>query len=1102
MSFHWQSNLHFLEKKLPFSIFILVIILFWGACQSKNAKQENTLTPKNKDIALADSFFLVKELDSAKVYNEKALAALPSKPSEKRAERWNLQARILYFKQNPDYQRYVDSVGDYISQTKQPNTLCYVQHLNNRALAYMRIKNDSARHFFALSLAENKKLSVIDNEELHRSLLNIGLSFLYDNKADSANILFQQAENEYNKLPNPHYMSQFSIYNFLGYVNLSKQNEVEAEKYYQKALTILQKNYPDFKNIGDSYLNLALAKWRQVKLASTLDLLEEGVQVAEKQQNIPHLVAMYRFMGNILRNQGETALALEYLQKAIALQQQNAVPASVIDPYLRLNVYNDMALAYMDEKKYSAALHAMQQALQNYEIKGANFEIATAYLNIGIIHYFAQNYDSAAFFTQKALSQQAIPETDVSFPMALHWQGAALAKQKKFLAAEKYLKEAQLSLAQNHRSQGFEASELWGTWAELYQQEGNDSAALAAHQQAIQAVLYDFRGNHISENPALKGIISPKHLLQALTAKADFLYLQATHNQDNNALKLSLSTYELAQALIDTIRLNYQSTNSKLSLMGELLPVYEHGIRTAIALHQQTKDAQYLEKAFLFAERNKATLLQESLQSLKGSYKAGVPDSLLHQLSDLQAEIGYWENKKYQNPTISDSLQLQIFATKEKYQHLKQKLEQAYPDYYRSRFEVQSPTLAEIRVKLAAEKRSLVAFFVGDSTAYIFCVGQKNLTAHSLSADSVLTQEIITLRRLLSEREFMKTPKEAFVDFVKTAFSLYQKLYQPIEKQIDTENILIIPDGILAYIPFEVLLQKSVPETKINYLSLPYLLKEKSISYAYSSSIWLHHLPTNRASSKACVAFAPVFEGESKGTTSRGEIDAPRQGLAALTQTREEVRQIAKQTGGDVFLENEATETHFKAISADYNVIHLATHTLINDESPLDLKLVFAAEKDKNDGYLYLYELYGMRLNAQMAVLSACNTGYGRLQRGEGVMSLARGFAQAGVPSVVMSLWTAQDQSTSQIMTSFYENLSKGESKDAALRHAKLAYLDNTQKIASHPYFWSAFVVLGDTEAIAFDPYRKYKIGGGIILGILVLAALFFARRFSQKKVF
>lgn len=1100
MSSNWQTNLHFLEKKLPFSAFILVSILLWGACQSKNSKQENILPSKNKDIVLADSFFLVKELDSAKIYNEKALTSLPTKPSAERAERWNLQTRILYFKQNPDYQRYLDSVGNYILQTKSSPSLSYVQYLNNKGLAYMRIKNDSARHFFALSLAQNKKLPALDNEELHRSLLNTGLSFIYENKPDSANILFQQAENEYNKLPNPHPMSQFSIYNFLGYVNLPRQNEVEAEKYYQKALSILQKNYPNFKNIGDSYLNLALAKWRQVKLASTLDLLEEGVQVAEKQQNIPHLVAMYRFMGNILRNQGETALALEYLQKATALQQQNAVPASVIDPYLRLNVYNDMALAYMDEKKYPDALHAMRQALQHYETKGANFEIATAYLNMGIIHYFAQKYDSAAYFTQKALAQQAIPETDVSFPMALHWHGAVLAKQKKFAAAATYLNDAQLSLAQNHRAQGFEASELWETWAELYQQEGRDSAVLAAHQKAIQAVLYDFRAEKINENPALKGIISPKHLLQALTAKADFLYLQATHNQDNNALKLSLSTYELAQALVDTIRLNYQSTNSKLSLMGELLPVYEHSIRTAIALHKQTNELQYLEKAFLFAERNKATLLQESLQSLKGSYKAGVPDSLLHQLSDLQSEIGYWENKKYQNPDISDSLQLHIFATKEKYQHLKQKLEEAYPDYYRSRFEIQSPTLAEIRSKLATEKRSLVEFFVGDSTAYIFYVGQKNLLVHSLAADSVLTQEIITLRRLLSEREFMKTPKESFSDFVKTAFSLYQKLYQPFEKQIDTEEVLIIPDGILAYIPFEVLIQKTVPENKINYLSLPYLLKEKSISYAYSGSIWLHPLPANLASSKSCVAFAPVFEGESKGLISRGEVDAPRQGLAALTQTREEVKQIAKQTGGDVFLENEATETHFKAISADYNVIHLATHTLINDESPLDLKLVFAAEKGENDGYLYLYELYGMRLNAQMAVLSACNTGYGRLQRGEGVMSLARGFAQAGVPSVVMSLWTAQDQSTSQIMASFYEHLSKGETKDAALRHAKLAYLDNTQKIASHPYFWSAFVVLGDIEPIAFAPYRKYKIGAGIIFGILVLAALFLRYRFSQKK--
>lgn len=1097
-SFALHSAIHFyLKRQLHFCLFAFVSTIFWVACQQTNSPNETSFSPKKDAAVLADSFFLVKELDSAKFYNEKALKTLSEKDVIACAVRWNLQARILYFQQNPNFKQYINKTQAIFEQRKDSLSLYYVQHLNNQGLAYMRIKNDSARCFFAKSLIQNKKLPQIDNEELHRSLLNAGLAFIYDNKIDSASISFQQAENEYNKLPNPHPISQSTIYNFLGYVNVPRKNDIEAEKQYQKALSILQKKYPLFKTIGDSYLNLALAKWRQGKLASTLDVLKQGLEVAEKQQNIPHQVAMYRFMGNILRNQGETNLALEHFQKAIALQQKNAIPASVIDPYLRLNVYNDMALVYMDEKKYPEALASMQQALQEYQSKGANFEIATAYLNMGIIHFFAQKYDSASYFTQKALAQKAIPETDITMPTALHWYGASLAKQGKWEMATKYLAKADTFLQQNHKKQTLEASELWETWAELYQQQGKDSAVLLAHQQAIQAVLYDFHAENIEQNPVLKGIISPKHLLQALTAKADFLYIQSIHKQSINTLKLSLSTYELAQALIDSIRLNYQATSSKLSLMGELLPVYEHSIRTAIALHKQTNDVQYLEKAFLFAERNKATLLQESLQSLKGSQIAGVPDSLLHQLSDLQSEIGYWENKMYQNPEIADSLQIEIFASKEKYQHLKQDLEAAYPDYYRSRFEVQLPTLEDIRKKLADENRSLVEYFVGDSLAYLFSVGQKTLAVHSFAADTLLTAEITALRRLLSEREFIKQPKEAYSSFTQVSFSLYKKLIQPLEKQLDTESLLIIPDGILAYIPFEVLLKKEMPEGKINYLNLPYLIRDKNISYAYSGSIWLHPLPANLASTKSCAAFAPVFDGKSITSTTRGETDSPRQGLAALTETREEVRQIAKQTGGDVFLENEATETKFKAIAAEYNVIHLATHTLINDESPLDLKLVFAAEKDKNDGYLYLYELYGMRLNAQMAVLSACNTGYGRLQRGEGVMSLARGFAQAGVPSIVMSLWTAQDQSTSQIMTDFYQHLAAGETKDAALRHAKLEYLDKAQKIASHPYFWSAFVVLGDIEPIAFQPFRKYQIAGMIALCLILLGIGFW---FWRKK--
>jgi CHAT domain-containing protein len=131
-----------------------------------------------------------------------------------------------------------------------------------------------------------------------------------------------------------------------------------------------------------------------------------------------------------------------------------------------------------------------------------------------------------------------------------------------------------------------------------------------------------------------------------------------------------------------------------------------------------------------------------------------------------------------------------------------------------------------------------------------------------------------------------------------------------------------------------------------------------------------------------------------------------------------------------------------------------------------------------------------MRLNAQLAVLSACNTGYGKIAKGEGVMSLARGFAQAGVPAIVMSLWTAQDKSTSEIMGNFYKALADGKTKDESLKIAKLTYLENASKLGAHPYFWAAFVLVGENKPLEFHT-THYIFYGFIALFIISFLVYF-----------
>jgi len=219
--------------------------------------------------------------------------------------------------------------------------------------------------------------------------------------------------------------------------------------------------------------------------------------------------------------------------------------------------------------------------------------------------------------------------------------------------------------------------------------------------------------------------------------------------------------------------------------------------------------------------------------------------------------------------------------------------------------------------------------------------------------------------------------------------------------------------------------------------------------------------------------------------------------LERLPQAEEEVRNIAEMLEGNFTIGNAATEEHFKQQAESARIVHVASHTIINDENPMYSKLVFAPGQDTlEDGLLHTYELYNMRLNADLVTLSACNTGIGKIYEGEGVMSLARGFMYAGVPNVLMSLWSVPDRSTSQIMQYFYEEVQAGHTKAEALRQAKLKYLQEADANTAAPFYWGAFVYLGTKEKSNF--FNAYWMVGGIILIVIAVMALVY-RQLRKK---
>ncbi len=201
-----------------------------------------------------------------------------------------------------------------------------------------------------------------------------------------------------------------------------------------------------------------------------------------------------------------------------------------------------------------------------------------------------------------------------------------------------------------------------------------------------------------------------------------------------------------------------------------------------------------------------------------------------------------------------------------------------------------------------------------------------------------------------------------------------------------------------------------------------------------------------------------------------------------------EAEDAVSQCGGTAYLGEEAMESTFKKEARHYDIIHLATHTLVDDGRPAFSKMIFrSGDNGGDDGMLNTYEVYSLPLKAMMVVLTSCNTGTGKLVSGEGILSLARGFLYAGSRSAVMSMWEVEDNSAAEVIQSFYKNLRRGQTKSSALRSARLKFLDTADQARSHPYFWSALVIYGDDTPLWYNRVNLYV---SLLLLLLVATAL------------
>ena len=902
---------------------------------------------------------------------------------------------------------------------------------NNLGIVFQKQKAyEKALESHREALKIKKQLSPPDYPSIATSYYSLGVVYYFQGNLDEALNFFHQSliiREEY--LP-PHHPFLFRSYNAIGIMYKNKGDYTRALLYYQKALNLkknLNSNLAGGKDLADAYGNLGNIYRRIGDYPRSIEYLHKNIAILSKTfgSDYEGLAINYVDLSLALRKLGDYETALNYAKKALDIQLkifQEDDPELGISYASYANIYSKMGEIQKSIEYQKKAIGCFKNGSGKYKSG-----LGAALLNLGGEYIGEENAVEAIGYIEEALEvfYENLSGDKTSISSGLVKLGECYFHQGKYELADSFFTEALMVL-------GIEGKQNLSIENIL---DARDIQNVIAHSQFLR------KGN-----------------------EEGFLFLRKAKE-----------SYHFYDEMVEFQRENI-SQNAKTTLATETYPAYEKAILTNLLLKEETGDQGHLSDAFTYAEKTKSLNLLEGLQNANALHNS-IPDSLSQKEYDLQVDIAYYDKKlfgakaKIQSETDSVVLALQskLFDLRRQRDTLIQTFETQYPDYYRLKYDTRVIDVASVQRDLLTPEQTLVEYFVGDSSIYVFVIGKEQYEVREIKKDFPLEEWVESLRTSLSENY-----RVSIKDYAEKGHLLYQKLVAPVAELL-SDDLIIIPDGVLGYIPFEALLTEPVSDP-LKFKTYPYLLKDKQISYCYSATLLQQMIEKKhrQAPSKELVAFAPYYDGD---TTLFANLFSPyseertrSEGLKPLPHTGEEVYGVSKLMNGEMFANQEATEERFVDLAGYYRIVHLATHGKANDKVGDYSFLAFTEIKDSLENeLLYVRDLYNLRLNADMVVLSACETGIGELQRGEGIISLARGFTYAGAKSIFTTLWSVNDEQTKDLMLLFYKHLKKGMAKDKALRQAKLDFmkqLSSENRNCAHPYFWSGMIGVGDMRGL------------------------------------
>ena len=886
-----------------------------------------------------------------------------------------------------------------------------------------------------------------------------------------------------------------ALLDYLAGTHLGLGDYEESLAYYQQALKLRRE--VGHKRL-EAYNLWSLAMFYRLRGSpqEAIGYYDQALKIFEQLGDTKSVTGMLTEIGRTYQEVGDYDQAManfqQFLEKAHELNDKRAEAFAL----------RRIGMAYHDLGDGSRALDYQMRSVELFQAHGYTSQAGAGLGNIGKIYQFLGDYPNALKNYRRSL-KSAIDHGDLGEEERNRgYLGGLYLQMGQDKEAKRHLDKALRITRRLDKLSPFKATVLLNL-GEVYRRQGQPHA-LAVTQQALEAATRE-NPNKYLEGRALNGLAqlflqrnevskAEAHFHRALElgkatqirqvlweAHAGLGDLLERRGRDLEALE----HYKQAIEVIESVRRQMQVTEHQSSFLENNTQVYERMTDLLFRLHEAEPAKGYDRQAFHYSERGRARAFLDMLAESKAQIKEGLPPEQRARQRAIERELSLIYRDLMRGPPEKrrGELLTALKKAEENQAAFKAEIRRTHPKY--AQLEYPEPYDADrIQTEVLDDDTILIEYALGKKHSYVWVITKQALIMKALPGKSVIEKEV---REYLQAITTYPKSERAFVPYYASAARLYNTLIGPISTHLKNGRpLIIVPDGILYYVPFEPLTsdRRSLGNPNAVDNAPRCLLDDHTVAYVPSASV-LGHLMTapasttgTRAGKRALLAYAdPVFSQSgpspiqvrsknSLGDVTRSVYEGAGFKLPPLPHTRTEVNSIAKlypAHQSKIFLDEQATEASLKRQPlSDYRHIHLATHAIIDKNIPSRSGVVLSlVNTGEEDGVLRLGEILDLKLDADLVVLSACETGLGRIVRGEGMVGLTRAFMHAGTPRVVVSLWKVADEPTPVLMQAFYRQMTQGKSKGQALREAKQEMRRSQTFAHRHPYFWAAFILTG-----------------------------------------